>query len=171
MQIKTASWFSLLPPGHVRIGISRGVPNWARTGLHYPDLNPGPWFNSVPWDEYCRRYQAILDQRDPHQVAADVLALANGGISLLVCFEQPGRGMVSPRPGGLLDGGRDRRVGAGVGLRALAAGSALAAAATEAAGCRPKCCAPHRERHHGRSPLPAGTGRRCAGSRRPAGQR
>jgi hypothetical protein len=42
------SWFVPLPPDHVRVGISRGVPRGTRAGYRrFTALNPGPWFNSV----------------------------------------------------------------------------------------------------------------------------
>jgi hypothetical protein len=93
--IKTASWFTRLPFGHVMVGISRGLPRGRRPFVYhrYPALNPGVWFNKVPLEEYLCRYQAILDQLDPHQVAADLQVLAHGGTPVLLCFEQPGRGL------------------------------------------------------------------------------
>ena len=62
MILKTASWFSVLPPDHIRIGISRGVPRLAigKGYRLYRKLAPGPWFNHVPLDEYRRRYDAEI---------------------------------------------------------------------------------------------------------------
>ncbi len=56
----TSSWFTPLPDGHIRVGISRSVP---RRGLRpgfrmYRKLAPGPWFNSVEAATYRRLYQA-----------------------------------------------------------------------------------------------------------------
>ena len=87
--IKTASWFQPLPPGHVKIGISRGVPRNERPGYRrLRALEPGPWFNSVAPDEYLRRYNRILDRLQPRIVAADLRDLAGEGrVPVLVCWE------------------------------------------------------------------------------------
>lgn len=95
MILKTASWFSVLPPDHIRIGISRGVPRLAigKGYRLYRKLAPGPWFNHVPLDEYRRRYDAeILAPLDPQQVVDDLLRIAGGRIPVLCCFERPGPG-------------------------------------------------------------------------------
>jgi hypothetical protein len=88
--ILTASWFARLPEGHIRIGISRGVPRRLEAGFRrYPRLNPGPWFNSVDADEYDRLYAAeILAPLDPHQVRDELLRLALGRVPVLCCFER-----------------------------------------------------------------------------------
>ena len=91
MQIKTASWFSQLPPGHVMVGIGRGVPYRLAPGYRlYRRLVPGPCFNSVETAEFCRRYQALLDQLDPYRVVAELEALAQGRIPTMVGFERAG---------------------------------------------------------------------------------
>ena len=92
--IKTASWFTPLPPDHVRIGISRSVPRRTPAGYRrYHRLNPGEWFKTVPLEEYRRRYQAeVLDRLEPLQVAAELRAMADGAIPVLLCFERPGTG-------------------------------------------------------------------------------
>jgi hypothetical protein len=92
--IKTASWFTDLPAGHTRIGISRGIPRRRAAGYRiYRKLAPGSWFHSVSDDEYTRRFQTeILDRLDPHQVAAELVSLAGGGVPVMVCFERAGDG-------------------------------------------------------------------------------
>jgi Protein of unknown function, DUF488 len=92
MQIKTASWFTDLPEGHTRIGISRGTPH-----RHQPDyrtyrkLAPGPWFNRVSDEEFYHRYRKeILGPLDPRLVADELFALARGGIPVLLCYEKTG---------------------------------------------------------------------------------
>jgi hypothetical protein len=90
MTIKTASWFTPLPPDHVRIGISRGVPRHLPAGFRrYARLNPGSWFNSVNADEYDRLYATeILARLDPAQVRDRLLELAGGRVPVLCCFER-----------------------------------------------------------------------------------
>ena len=51
----------------------------------------------MPLEEYLPRYQAQLDKLDPHKVAADVLALADGIIPVLTCWERLGRGLCCHR--------------------------------------------------------------------------
>ncbi|MFL5282948.1 MAG: hypothetical protein ACJ8AW_18635 [Rhodopila sp.] len=93
MQIKTASWFSQLPPGHVMVGISRSVSHQPAPGYRmYRRLAPGPCFNSLKTEEYCRRYQALLDQFAPYRTVKALQALARGGIPVMVCYEQAGSG-------------------------------------------------------------------------------
>jgi Active DUF488-N3 subclade len=94
LTIKTAAWSSRLPPGHARIGISRGQPRQAGEPYRmYRKLAPGPWFNSVSEAEYVRRFHLeVLMPLKPHQVAADLAALAEGSIPTLLCFERPGAG-------------------------------------------------------------------------------
>jgi hypothetical protein len=94
MEIKTASWYTKLPDGHAKIGISRGTPRGMAAGYRmYRKLAPGSWFNSVGAEEYDRLYRTeILDRLDPRLVAADLVAKAGGQIPVMLCFERPGRG-------------------------------------------------------------------------------
>jgi len=46
-RILTSSWFTLLPPKHTRIGVSRGIPKGATQFKLYRTLQPGSWFKSV----------------------------------------------------------------------------------------------------------------------------
>lgn len=88
LEIKTASWFTLLPDDHVRIGISRGTPRGQAAGYRrYPALAPGAWFNSVTPAAYLLRYGEILDALNPGQVAADLARIAEGRTPVIVCFE------------------------------------------------------------------------------------
>jgi hypothetical protein len=93
--IRTASWFTPLPPDHARIGISRGVPRFGAAGKGYrlfKALNPGPWFRSCATaEEYVERYAAeILGPLDPVKVAEQLLELAGGRVPTLCCFERVG---------------------------------------------------------------------------------
>jgi hypothetical protein len=87
VQIKTASWFAKLPPGHVRVGISRGTPRGMSGYRRYSKLEPGPWFKSVTIRQYIVRYNAILNKLDPQRVADEMVALANGGVPVMICYE------------------------------------------------------------------------------------
>ena len=82
-----------LPADHVKVGISRGVPQrgLAAGFRMFRKLQPGPWFNSVSTEEYLRRYRdEVLAPLDPHQVAAQLLELAGGGVPVMVCLEHAG---------------------------------------------------------------------------------
>jgi hypothetical protein len=88
----TASWFTQLPDNHVKIGISRGIPRRQPAGYRiFKTLAPGPWFNSVPPDEYYRRYRIeILGPLNPRVIHAQLIDLARGGIPVMCCYERPG---------------------------------------------------------------------------------
>jgi len=88
--IRTASWFTALPAGHLKVGISRGVPRGTKAGYRrYRALEPGPWFNSVTIPEYLERYNEILAALDPGKVADELVALGSGGVPVMLCYEQP----------------------------------------------------------------------------------
>jgi hypothetical protein len=89
--IKTASWATKLPDDHLRVGISRGVPRRLPAGYRvYRALAPGPWFNSVGIEEYYHLYRTeILGPLDPRLIADALLALGNGRVPVLLCYEQP----------------------------------------------------------------------------------
>ncbi len=90
MLIKTGSWFTKLPPDHIKVGISRGVPRATPAGFRrYAALNPGPWFKSSTIPDYLALYGALLAELNPEKVAADLLALAPGKVPVMVCFESP----------------------------------------------------------------------------------
>jgi hypothetical protein len=86
--ITTASWFARLPTRHVRIGISRGVPQGAPADtLRYRALFPGPWFRSLEPAAFLQRYGSLLAALDPVQVRDELAELAGGHIATLCCFE------------------------------------------------------------------------------------
>ena len=93
MRILTASWFMPLPDGHIRIGISRGVP---RRGLQpgfrmYRKLQPGPWFDSTDTAAFTELYhREVLHRLDPQRVLEELQQLADGKIPVLCCFERVG---------------------------------------------------------------------------------
>jgi hypothetical protein len=75
----------------MRIGISRGTPRFGVPAGYriYRKLAPGPWFNSVPAEEFIARYYGeVLDQLDPRRVAAELRQLAGDRIPVLCCFER-----------------------------------------------------------------------------------
>lgn len=89
MIIRTASWSAPLPTGHVRVGISRGVPRGMTAGYRmFRRLAPGDWFKSVPTEDYLRRYdREVLSVLDPEKVAAELCALVPDHTPVLCCFE------------------------------------------------------------------------------------
>lgn len=92
--MKTASWFTMLPADHLKIGISRGVPRKMPAGYRlFRDLAPGPWFNSVGVDEYYHRYRTeILAKLDPKAVAEQLAQMAGNRVPVMVCYERPDDG-------------------------------------------------------------------------------
>jgi hypothetical protein len=93
--IKTGCWFTPLPEGHVRIGISRGVPRRMPEGYRvFRKLAPGEWFSSVSVDEYDRRYRGeVLARFDPRAIAAQLQQLAAGGVAVMLCYERADCGL------------------------------------------------------------------------------
>jgi hypothetical protein len=85
----TASWFTELPDGYLRIGISRSPARGQRGYRLYRPLAPGPWFCSVDADEFRRRYLAQLSELDSLAVLQELCALAEGKVPALLCFEKP----------------------------------------------------------------------------------
>jgi len=85
----TASWYSRLPDGYCRIGISRGTPRGQRGFKLYRRLAPGSWFKLVDPIEYRARYFALLEKLDPAATLAELCALGDGQIPALLCFERP----------------------------------------------------------------------------------
>lgn len=87
--IFTASWAATVPADHVRIGISRGLPRRQHGYKTYRWLAPGPWFRSVPADEYLRRFEEeILAPLDPEAVVSDLEHMTGGRPAVLLCFER-----------------------------------------------------------------------------------
>jgi hypothetical protein len=88
--IFTSSWFTRLPPGYVRIGISRGTPRGQRAGYRmYRALAPGFDFSNVDVDTYYTMYAQQLAALDPAKVVRDLHELAEGMRPALLCFEKP----------------------------------------------------------------------------------
>lgn len=91
MKIVTASWRVTLPPTHAAIGISRGTPRGRGGFRKYVALNPGRWFMSCSTpEEFSKRYfDEVLAQLDARRVVSDLLALADGRVPALLCWEPP----------------------------------------------------------------------------------
>jgi hypothetical protein len=68
------------------VGISRGVPRSHSGSLRLRELEPGPWFKSVPPQEYLRRYTNILNALDPAEIRDRLFAL--GTAPVLLCHER-----------------------------------------------------------------------------------
>jgi uncharacterized protein YeaO (DUF488 family) len=89
MKIVTSSWFVALPDEIVRVGISRGTPRGQQGYRMYRALAPGPWFRSVDYHTYQRRYFEMLEERDATRVLDNLKRLAGGRDVALLCFEPP----------------------------------------------------------------------------------
>src|SRR5262245_41483860 len=91
VRVVTSSWFTKLPAGMVRIGISRAVPRGQPAGYRrLRQLEPGLWFNSVTPAEYLRRYGEQRGRLSPHSIIATIDEMADGHDSAaLLCFESP----------------------------------------------------------------------------------
>jgi hypothetical protein len=89
--IYTSSWFTALPEGMLRLGISRGTPRGFPAGYRrLPELQPGTWFNSVSESEYRRRYfDEVLGRLNPEALVKKIETLAAGQTPVLVCYEAP----------------------------------------------------------------------------------
>ncbi|MGU9981480.1 hypothetical protein ACJ4V0_15705 [Phreatobacter sp. HK31-P] len=90
-KIVTSWWYGKLPPDHLKIGISRGTPRGMAAGYRlFKILAPGVWFNSVPADEYRKRYfDETLGPLDPAKTVSDIEGMAQGRTAVLVCYESP----------------------------------------------------------------------------------
>jgi hypothetical protein len=85
--MKTGSHRTYWGAGRISISrSSRGCPEGYRC---YPDLAPGPWFNSVSKDEYERLFAEQLAKLDARKVWEDLHRLAGGRDPVLMCFEVP----------------------------------------------------------------------------------
>lgn len=95
-KIKTSSWFTRLPPGHVRIGISRGIPQHVPSSTYrvYNPLAPGSWYKTATTPEYKVRYGSQLDALSAERVMRDLQNLADsiepGAIPVICCYEKAG---------------------------------------------------------------------------------
>ena len=88
MPIYTSSWFRPLPPGFVRVGISRGVPRGTKKGyFRIRALEPGSWFKSVTPQKYLDLYGEILAKLDPDDVVKALLHCGQNPV--MVCYESP----------------------------------------------------------------------------------
>jgi uncharacterized protein (DUF488 family) len=88
--MKTGSFFLTAGlPG--RVSIARFAPKDHRGLPRYGALAPGPWFKSVPEEEYRRRYAAQLARLDPKIAWGDLHGLADDAEPVLLCWERPGQ--------------------------------------------------------------------------------
>lgn len=89
--IKTSSWYTPLPAGHKRIGISRYAPRGMKAGYRMlRELAPGDWFKTAWPDEYHRRYFAeILGHLDPRNTLVKIWEMVDDEVPVLCCFEPP----------------------------------------------------------------------------------
>ena len=85
--MKTSSFRLYSGPG--RLSIARGARRVTPGFRVYSELAPGPWFISVSYDEYCRRYAEILAKLDPQQTWNELHTLAAPHEPILMCWEVP----------------------------------------------------------------------------------
>jgi len=85
--VKTSSF---LYQGPGRISIARFAPRGTPAGYKvYKPLAPGPWFNSVGYDEYRELYFAQLSKLDAQNVWDTLHKLADGHEPVTLCYERP----------------------------------------------------------------------------------
>lgn len=90
MRIFTSSWFTPLPGGILKAGISRGTPRGYPAGYRkLPELAPGPWFNSVTPEKYHSLYMSQLARLDPAEIVAKLERMSGGRDVALLCYEKP----------------------------------------------------------------------------------
>ena len=95
--VKTSSFRTYTGPG--RISIARFAPRGHPAGYPvYSKLAPGPWFNKVSIDEYCRLYGQILAGRDPQRTYDELVALTAPAEPVLLCYEVPPFSAPQPIP-------------------------------------------------------------------------
>ncbi len=86
--MKTSSFLLYQGPG--RISIARFAPRGTPAGFKVlKALAPGPWFNSVGYDEYRELYFAQLSKLDAQNVWDTLHKLADGHEPVALCYERP----------------------------------------------------------------------------------
>jgi hypothetical protein len=91
-QIFTSSWQTKIDETTCcRIGISRSTPRGQKGFRRYSKLHPGPWFRSIADErDWAKRYEAeILAPLDPQATVDELLAMADGRVPVLLCWEPP----------------------------------------------------------------------------------
>lgn len=91
-QILTSSWQTAIDEArYCRIGISRSTPRGQKGYRRYPKLNPGPWFRSIAEErEWAKRYEdEILAPLDAQATVDELMAMADGRVPVLLCWEPP----------------------------------------------------------------------------------
>ena len=90
IRIFTSSWFAKLPPGYLRIGVSRSVPRNIGGGYRrLKELQPGPCLNDPP-KLFALKYGDQLDGIDPAALIQKIETMADGYVAaVLCCYESP----------------------------------------------------------------------------------
>jgi hypothetical protein len=96
-KVVTASWYTQLPAAdlltstpesYCRIGISRGTPRGQSCFRMYRKLQPGPGTLKLHAEEFTSHYRRdVLGKLDAQQVVDELLAMTDGAIPALCCFE------------------------------------------------------------------------------------
>jgi Protein of unknown function, DUF488 len=87
-QLPAADLFSAAPESYARIGISRGTPRGQAGFRMYRKLQPSPGTLKLPAAEFTSNYlREVLGRLDAQQTVDELLAVADGKIPALLCFE------------------------------------------------------------------------------------
>lgn len=84
--IHTSTWFTPLPKGYQRVGISLYKPRGFK-GEHWEvkQLAPGRWYGTVPPKQYLELYNPILAALEPQTIVNALYHI--GPNPVLCCFE------------------------------------------------------------------------------------
>lgn len=89
--LTTASWFTKLPHGYVRIGISRGPlpPGVDLNTMRHPALTPNHARTGTPPELFHRLYVNRLEALDPEFVLVELQQMAHTRIPVLCAWTTP----------------------------------------------------------------------------------
>jgi hypothetical protein len=89
-KLPDADLFTAAPESYARVGISRGGPRGQSGFRMYRPLQPGAGTLGLPAAEFTERYwREVLGRLDAQRVVDELLALADGKVVVLCCFEHP----------------------------------------------------------------------------------
>jgi hypothetical protein len=87
-QLPAADLFTSAPASYCRIGISRGTPRGQSGFRMYRKLQPAQGTLKLPAAEFTSNYlRQVLGKLDAQQAVNELLAIADGRIVALCCFE------------------------------------------------------------------------------------
>ncbi len=91
MRIVTSSWFTRLPAGYLRVGVSRSVPRTVGPGYRrLRMLEPGDWLHAPP-AVFILKYQDLLGRLDAGEIVGRIAKMSAGyEAAALLCYERSG---------------------------------------------------------------------------------